>query len=387
MKLSLFTAFFLSLSIGMASAQSHKIPVIKASALSVNIKDDNDPVRQNAWTIVPAEKLDVYNTSAKKVTFFTDKESISFKIDPKVGEYNFIILVNGKDTARTQIKYDAKAPSRRPIAYLDTLRKAEKYNYKDNREVPKFSYQSMEDPNLVKIRKDLKLDSIAGKGNELSKVFNLLHWVHNLVRHDGSSNNPSLQNAIDLIKVCREENRGVNCRMLATILNECYLSLGIASRHITCMPKETKFDDCHVINMVYSKDLKKWIWIDPTFDAYVMDEKGALLGVQEVRERLIKGQPLVLNADANWNRSTLQTKEYYLQYYMAKNLYRLQTPLNSEYNFETSKAGKTVTYVELLPLDGIVQSPQKSEFTGKNSGVRFVNYKTNNPDLFWTKPE
>lgn len=153
------------------------------------------------------------------------------------------------------------------------------------------------------------------------------------------------------------------------------------------MPKETKFDDCHVINMVYSKDLKKWIWIDPTFDAYVMDEKGALLGVQEVRERLIKGQPLVLNADANWNRSTLQTKEYYLQYYMAKNLYRLQTPLNSEYDFETSKAGKTVTYVELLPLDGIVQSPQKSEFMGKNSGVTFVNYKTNNPDLFWTKPE
>lgn len=193
----------------MASAQNHKIPVIKASALSVNIKDDNDPVRQNAWTIVPAEKLDVYITSAKKVTFFTDKESISFKIDPKVGEYNFIILVNGKDTARTQIKYDAKAPSRRPIAYLDTLRKAEKYNYKDNREVPKFSYQSMEDPNLVKIRKDLKLDSIAGKGNELSKVFNLLHWVHNLVRHDGSSNNPSLQNAIDLIKVCREENRAL----------------------------------------------------------------------------------------------------------------------------------------------------------------------------------
>lgn len=68
----------------MASAQNNKIPVIKASSLSVNIKDDNDPVRQNAWTIVPAEKLDIYNTSAKKVTFYTDKESISFKIDPEI---------------------------------------------------------------------------------------------------------------------------------------------------------------------------------------------------------------------------------------------------------------------------------------------------------------
>ena len=134
----------------------------------------------------------------------------------------------------------------------------------------KFEYQSAENPNLKKIRQDLKLDSIAGKGSELSQIFNLLHWVHNLVKHDGSSNNPTLKNAIELINVCKVENRGVNCRMLATILNECYLSLGIKSRYITCMPKETNFDDCHVINMVYSNELKKWIWIDPTFDSYVI---------------------------------------------------------------------------------------------------------------------
>ncbi|WP_406824602.1 transglutaminase domain-containing protein [Pedobacter sp. KACC 23697] len=363
-----------------------QLKIVKATSTSVDIKDDNYPVRKNAWTVMPKEKLDVYTTSAKKVTFYTDQESISFNIDPKVGEYDFIILVNGTDTARTQVKYDAKAPNRKPIAYLDTLQKAGKYNLSDVREVPVFTYQSMENPNLVRIRTDLRLDSVAGKGNELSKIFNLMNWVHNLIRHDGNSNNPNLKNAIELIKVCREQNRGVNCRMLATVLNECYLAMGITSRYITCMPKETNFDDCHVINMVYSKDLKKWIWIDPTFDSYVMDEKGNLLGIREVRERLVKGMPLVLNADANWNRTALQSKEYYLQTYMAKNLYRLETPVMSQYDAETWTSGKEVAYVELLPLDGIVQGPQKKESVNQKTGVKFINYKTNNPELFWTTP-
>ncbi|POS00510.1 transglutaminase superfamily protein [Flavobacterium croceum DSM 17960] len=377
MKQTTYFTFLLLIFIGQTTFAQKKLPIIKANSTSVDIKDNNQ-LRKNAWRIVPEEKLDVYTTSAKKVTFYTDIDSISFKIDPKKN-YDFIILLNGKDSARTQIKYK---PSR-----LDILKGAGKYNYTDNRFIPKFEYQSAGNPNLQKIRQDLKLDSIAGKGSELSQIFNLLHWVHNLVRHDGSSDNPTLKNAIDLIKVCKVENRGVNCRMLATILNECYLSIGIKSRYITCMPKETEFDDCHVINMVYSKELEKWIWIDPTFDSYVMDEKGNLLGIQEVRERLVKGLPLVLNADANWNRENLQTKEDYLDNYMAKNLYRLQTPLNSEYDTETWKSGKEVTYIELLPIDGIEQTPQKKEQINNSTGVKFIYYKTNNPNLFWTKPE
>lgn len=355
-----------------------KLPVIKATSIKVDIKDDGT-LRKNAWRIVPEEKLDVYTTSAKKVTFYTDVDSISFKIDPKVGQYDFVVLLNGKDSARTQVKYQ---PSR-----LDILKGAGKYNNSDKRFIPKFTYQSQDNADLQRIRKDLKLDSIAGDGDELSKIFNMLHWVHNLIKHDGSSDNPTLKNAIDLIKVCKAKNRGVNCRMLATILNECYLSIGIKSRYITCMPKETKFDDCHVINMVYSTELKKWIWIDPTFDAYVMDDKGNVLGIQEVRERLVKGMPLVLNADANWNRNTLQTKEGYLENYMAKNLYRLQTPLVSEYDSETWKKGKSIEYVELLPLDGIEQEPQRQESINNTTGVKFINYKTNNPEIFWVQPE
>jgi hypothetical protein len=374
-KITLITVLFLFVQFLFAQKN---IPIIKATSKKVDIRDGKNFRKQN-WTISPEINPDVYETISlgQKVTFITDKDSITVKIK-KDTEFNFIVLLNDSIKANTQIKY--KMP------YLEKLKKAEKYNLSDNRFIPKFEYQSMDNHNLVRIRKELKLDSIAGNGNEVSKILNLLHWVHNIVRHDGSSNNPTLKNAIDLIKVCKTENRGVNCRMMATILNECYLSMGIKSRYITCMPKETKFDDCHVINMVYSNDLKKWIWIDPTFDAYVMNEKGELLGLSEVRERLINGKTLILNPEANWNKKNSQTKEYYLETYMAKNLYRVETPLLSEYDTETWKNGKKITYVELLPLDGMEQTPQKKEETNTKTGVKFINYKTNNPNLFWTEP-
>lgn len=59
---------------------------------------------------------------------------------------------------------------------------------------------------------------------------------------------------------------------MAQMLNECYLAMGFKSRFITCMPK-VMINDCHVINAVYSNTLDKWLWMDPTFNAYVTDEK------------------------------------------------------------------------------------------------------------------
>jgi len=65
------TLFLLLFSVATTFAQK-SIKVIKATSTSVDIKDDSYPVRKNAWTVMPKEKLDVYTTSAKKVTFYTD---------------------------------------------------------------------------------------------------------------------------------------------------------------------------------------------------------------------------------------------------------------------------------------------------------------------------
>jgi hypothetical protein len=269
--------------------------------------------------------------------------------------------------------------------YLSILKKATKYNLADNRPLPAFSYQQSDNANLTALRKGFNLDSIAGQGSDVLQILNLMHWVHDLVPHDGMNGNPEVKNALSMLEVCKKDSRGLNCRGLALVLNECYLSMGIKSRIVTCLPKDSlKIDqDCHVINSVYSETLKKWLWIDPTFDAYVMNEKGEMLSIAEVRERLINDKTLILNPDANWNNQSAQTKEDYLENYMAKNLYMLECPASSEYNMETSSEGKTYNYIRLLPLDYFEQKPDKEEDKREKSNTTWITHKTNNPNVFW----
>ncbi len=258
-----------------------------------------------------------------------------------------------------QAKYD----------YPEILKKSGKYqgDAKDAN-LPSFTYLDPDDPRLVNLRKTLNLDSIAGNGDEISKIKNLCLWLHNTVRHDGSSRNPEEKNALALIKVCKEENRGVNCRMLSTILNECYLAMGFKSRFMTCMPKSDKDTDCHVVNIVWSNQLDKWIMADPSFYAFFLDGKGNLLGLEEARQMMIAGKTVKVNPEANWNgqkRSESQHLEY-----MAKNLYWFSCPVASTYDTETS--GAEDGYAMLVPGDF---KPWQN------------NYLSRDPGYFWARPE
>jgi hypothetical protein len=307
-------------------------------------------------------------------------------IDSGYNDYGHIQLDTDLDNIRKEKEFVALNKKLKQTGdYLYILKRADKYNLSDSRQLPTFTYQSSDNANLMALRKGFKLDSIAGKGTDVLKILNLLHWVHDLVPHDGMNGNPEVKNAMSMVEVCKKDNRGLNCRGLALVLNECYLSMGIKSRIVTCYPKDSlKIDqDCHVINSVYSESLKKWLWIDPTFDAYVMNEKGELLSIEEVRERLIEDKTLILNPDANWNNQSAQTKEDYLGNYMSKNLYMLECPSSSEYNMETSSGGKTYKYIRLLPLDYFDQESFKEEDKREESNTLWITYKTNNPNVFW----
>lgn len=97
------------------------------------------------------------------------------------------------------------------------------------------------------------------------------------------------------------------------------------------------------------KPTEKWIWIDPTNNAWVSDEKGNLLGIMEVRERLRQEKPVVLNESANWNNQEKQTTEGYLYNYMAKNLYYFYTPANQKFGVEDASNTNDRKFSYLLP--------------------------------------
>ncbi len=129
------------------------------------------------------------------------------------------------------------------------------------------TYAPADAPDLRRVREYFRLDSVAVAGDEITTIKRLLTYLHDKIRHDGQNGNPAGNtHAIAYAEACKDGCRGLNCRGLATVLNECYLSVGIPSRVITCLPK-IYINDCHVINAVYSSTLGKWLWIDPTNNA------------------------------------------------------------------------------------------------------------------------
>lgn len=221
-----------------------------------------------------------------------------------------------------------------------------------------FTYQSPTQSPLAETRQRFNLDSIAGSGDDISKIKNLTYWVHDLVRHDGGSYNPSGPKTLaNLVDSCRMYDRGVNCRMMAIMLTEALLAEGIPARYLTCQSKNYDTDsDCHVICVAWSDSLNKWVWADPTFAAFVTDENGLLLHPGEVRQHLIDNEPLILNEDANWNHEEPQTKDYYLDYYMAKNLYYI-TSITDNRKAPEGDASQSV-YVTLSPRDSNYKGSQ-----------------------------
>lgn len=268
--------------------------------------------------------------------------------------------------------------------YVYVLQQAKGYAANDDQKLPAFRYQEADAPKLAALRKTYRLDSIAGAGSEVSRFINLLHWVHEQVPHDGNVENPASRNAHDLLAVCQRDRRGLNCRGLATVLNEVYLAMGYRARFVGCLPKDTTDVDSHVINTVYSVTLQKWLWMDPTNDAYVMNEQGSLLGIEEVRARLIDGRPLLLNPTANWNHKVSKAKEDYLYGYMAKNLYQLQCPVSSQYDLETRAPGKTLQYVSLVPATAAPK--QAAAKTQRAGATTLTTYVTSSAAAFWQKP-
>ena len=364
----LFTSFAILLISLTAFCQADlpnfsEMKVIKATSETVDIRDGG-VLFESAWRIVPAEKPDIYTTQSNSVTFITDLDSITFDIE-RDKTYDFVILF-GKDSAWTQIK---SIPS-----YIETLQQAGGYEKSDTAGLPLFHYESPENYRMKDVKRYFKLDSIAGDGDEISKLLNIMYWIHNNITHDGSNYPLAEFSSIDLYHYHKATGEGINCRHLAISLNEMYLSMGWKSRYVTCMPKDENDQDCHVINAVWVNSLQKWIWIDPTFAAYVKDENGNFLSISEVRERLIDGRPIVLNEDANWNNQSKQIKEGYLMNYMAKNLYWLQVPVNSQFNPESRYRNNVNKYVSLLP-------------TGfQHSNMENMGTITYDADYFWQKP-
>ena len=251
-----------------------------------------------------------------------------------------------------------------------------------------FTYQEANEPGLVALREALSFDEYLASKAHLSEtelILDLIGYVHALVPWNGTAAWPSTSlNTLTILSHAQTMQAGVNCRMKAIMLQELYLAAGIPARMVSCIPLDENDSDSHVIVSVWSNELKKWIWADPSFNAYVMNGEGQLASIEEVRNGLIHNERFFLNADAELRGEPL-SESFYFDQYMMKNLYAFISPLAAAYDYEGSKGDRYS--VMLVPARDLPDDEQKLIQRYHVRESSFTRYVLSDPQLFWKPPD
>lgn len=186
---------------------------------------------------------------------------------------------------------------------------------------------------------------INGLGNtENQIVFNLLDFVCDHFGHNGTKGLGSGRTISDVITFCEANDMKTNCRGLAILLASLLRLNGIKAQHITCMPYEEPFEDCHVVVDCLMPSGER-IMLDPTSRLYYKDKNGEYVSLPRLRDLLIADEPIYENPTASYNGNGFDKN--YNRNYMIKNTFRFaRCTLNKDgVDGRTEKS----RYIELIP--------------------------------------
>ncbi|MBS4220313.1 hypothetical protein KHA96_18590 [Bacillus sp. FJAT-49711] len=169
--------------------------------------------------------------------------------------------------------------------YIELLTLADFDTESNSNDNVDFKYHIHNSEELKNIRDKYQLEKIAGDGDELSKILILMYWVSGKLGH-GNVMPPLPCNALHILSLIDRETIKVNCYAIATVLNEVYLSMGFRSRRVHCRPYDAYDMDSHVITIVYSESLRKWLYLDASWGIYITNKHGELLSINEFRNYL-----------------------------------------------------------------------------------------------------
>ncbi len=188
-------------------------------------------------------------------------------------------------------------------------------------------------------------------------AFKLLDFVCDHFGHNGTKGLGSGRTITDLIEFCEKNEYKSNCRGLAILLASLLRLNGIKAQHITCMPYEDPFDDCHVVVDCMLPSGKR-VMLDPSWRLYLKDKDGEYISLPHLRELLITEEPIFENQTAGHNGSEFD-KEY-VRNYMTKNTFRFARPTLSKEGVDGRAEGSR--YIELIPQGYPIEKfPEKKQ--------------------------
>lgn len=314
-------------------------------------------------------------TFAHDLVLFAGKDTLTI---PPTTETVRVWMTSEKDTVLALFFFVKEEIDAAKVALL---REYSTYGHAGPAPAISFRYASPADSNLAKLRVAYNLDSVAGSGDEVSRIENLMHWVHIRLRHDGTVSlpNPDPFTSVNILAVAEKEKRPFHCGILATALNDVYLSMGFKSRHLGCLPFDKQDGDSHSVTMVWSDSIHQWLLMDPTFDVYFTDTNGTPLSPFEIRTAMAKGDSILVADCINWNGQPRSKIEHYN--YMAKNLFRLLC--GARWSPATNAKARPV-YVYLIPASYDTRIVGTIDSTA-SEGI--VDCYTDNADWFFAPPK
>ncbi len=147
----------------------------------------------------------------------------------------------------------------------------------------KFQYADTTDNEYLKeLRTSYNLKQlIAGQTDELDKIKTILDWTSKQWSHDGS-NTPSKHDALTILAEAGQ-GKQFRCVEYGIVATAALNSIGIPARTLGLKTRDVEKvmrGAGHVVSEVYSKELGKWIYIDPQFNIMPTLNGTPLTGVE-----------------------------------------------------------------------------------------------------------
>lgn len=254
--------------------------------------------------------------------------------------------------------------------YIELLRKAEPYRA----DKASFRFEYIQDTARRRLTREyFRLDTIDNPTAETwDRALALAHFVARNIPHANQSVQPERRNAIDLWEYTRNVEPAFNCRLHSIMLHELLLACDITNRYVTCLPADSLDQDCHVVNIVWLPEHKKWAMVDSDMRAYVTDSDGTPLSLSQMRERYINGAAMEIHPLLNEGQPFDYT---YYRTYWSKNLYWFECAEQTSYDIETAPRDKRGRVVVLRP----------EGFTPFDTPPHSVH--TQDAERFWAAPD
>ncbi len=324
------------------------------------------------------DKIDCIKVSLKKTSDWVTKYlGRNRELDDVIAKgasamWQFIVNVRGSWNCAPKLrKLGGEYNMEKENPSVKTLKRSGPYITGGNPLKYRFSYASESTDVFKYNRRHFHLRKIAGTGYDYDKMMRLCRWVHQSIKHSGKSVPQVLYNLRCLMSATSRCGMPGNCWVMAMCLSEALLSIGIKAKYIKGYSLNG-VDKFHVFVSAWSRKLKKWVFIDPTYGAWVKDMNGNLLSPSEIRYNLINDIPMQLNEDADYNGDRSMAKTY-LSHYLAPYMYHMMANTFSQDETEGDSSHSQGCWISLVPSG--------------ETNLTYAHIPTSDDEYFWQPPE